>query len=319
MTTETKTTEEATAYETPEEEETQASEALVKIEFTPATIAGNLEVISKKVEELTKQVTNGTIDATKADEVRWAKKSRTYVNSLQKSLSAERIRVERELMKPWEPFKEKCKDLEGQLKDASSFLKSAIDEAEEARKAQRRHVLEEEYESYAGLLAEVVSIDQIMESEWLNKSCSEPKAIDELRKKVETVSKTWETLRTFEGQPNYDVAEREFYTSLDLGAAIEAMKAATAKDEQLKQLREQTGVGEAKPEAPETPKAPQSAPEPPQPQIVPQTRPQDLAEPKKNWNVFIEGATKTQMQQIAQYISSLGLHGNINEWTEVVA
>lgn len=317
----TSTKEEATTYELPDEAEAQQSEALVKIEFTPATIAGNLEAISAKVEELTKQVTNGTIDATKPDEVRWAKKSRSYVNSLQKSLSAERIRVERELMRPWEPWKEKCKDLEGQLKDASNFLKSAIDEAEEARKAQRRKVLEEEFQAYAGLLADVVSIDQIMQPEWLNKSTQEPKAIKELREKVEAVAKNWETLRTFEGQPNYDVAEREFYTSLDLGAAIEAMKNATAKDEQLRQLREQTGVGQSAPEAPQAPQMPTAEPAPKAEQTATQTAAEAPSgeEPKRAWNISIDGATRAQMQQIANYIASLGLHGSISEWQEAAA
>ena len=320
---------EAEEYITEENDAPKKAEALVKIQFTPATIAGNLEAIDEKVSALTEQVTAGTIDATDPEQVRWAKKNRAYVNSLQKSLSAERIRVERELMAPWQPFKDKCKDLEAKLKETSGYLKGALDEAEEARRIVRRSRIEEEFKSYAGLLADVVTVDQIMEPSWLTKSVSEQKAAAELRAKVNSISQCWETLRGFESEPNYDVAEREFYSSLDLGAAIQAMRDATQRDEELAKLRETTGVVEAK-------KTPAEAPQEDEEgetvytwvdssegvteevkKPLEGTREQPLKTVEEaheklcEYQISIDAATEEDMLEVARIIKTCGLSGRI--------
>lgn len=261
------------------------------VSFTPAAIDANFDALDARVEELIKGYAEARYDLTSSDEIKQAKRDRTYLNGIAKEIDERRKAVKREYMRPLDDFEARANAITAKVKKASANIKEQLDEAEERRKDRAYAILKEYYEDLAGMLAPVVPYERIHDEKWLNKTFGEMKAKAAIDEKVAKVATDWETLQAQrEALLRYEVAEREFFATLDLGAALNAAREAQEADERIAGMRAEMaeyGNDEMPPDTepetmpepvPEPEPAPQAAPTPaPAPQAAPAPAPQAAA------------------------------------------
>lgn len=295
------------------------------VSFTPAAIDANFDALDARVEELIAGYAEARYDLTDSDEIKQAKRDRTYLNGIAKEIDERRKAVKREYMRPLDDFEARANAITAKVKKASANIKEQLDEAEERRKDRAYAILKEYYEDLAGMLAPVVPYERIHDEKWLNKTFGEMKAKDAIDEKVGKVATDWETLQAQrETLPRYEVAEREFFATLDLGAALNAAREAQEADERIAGMRAEMaeyGSDEMPPDTepetmpepvPEPEPAPQAAPTPaPAPQAAPAPAPQaaaPVAVPGGRYVpcvMVIQAASIEQMQQIGRFCGGL--------------
>lgn len=295
------------------------------VSFTPAAIDANFDALDARVEELIAGYAEARYDLTSSDEIKQAKRDRTYLNGIAKEIDERRKAVKREYMRPLEDFEARANAITAKVKKASSNIKEQLDEAEERRKDRAYGILKDYYEDLAGMLAPVVPYERIHDEKWLNKTFGEMKAKAAIDEKVAKVATDWETLQAQrETLPRYEVAEREFFASLDLGVALNAAREAQEADERIAGMRAEMaeyGRNEMPPDTePETAPAPEPTPEPePAPQAAPAPAPEPVPAPAPQAAapvavpggryvpcvMFIQAASIEQMQQIGRFCGSL--------------
>ncbi len=320
----------------------EASELTVA--YSPAVITANFDALEAHVRNLVADYEGATYDMSKDENVKAAKRDRTYLNGIAKQIDERRKAVAREYTAPLAAFEDRCKAVSGIAKQAADGIKAQLDQAEEERQARAYAKLQEHYEEFAGLLAPVVPYERFHEKQWTNKTFGEIKACKALEAKVSKLAGDWETLKAqFQGEPFYDEAERELFATLDLGAAITAAHKAEEERQRIAELKaamEPEPVEEPEPEpeavpepakrqaaefpqpleqapapvecAPEPQPAPMPAPVPPAP---PMPAPAPMATAGDPWTVVVPCATREQMQGVAAALKAQGVVGTIMHGT----
>lgn len=292
-------------------------ERSLDVTYTPSVIQANFDALEERVRAVVADYEGAVYDLASADAVREAKHDRSYLNGLKKEIEERRKAVKREYSKPLDAFEKRCKQITAIIDEAADGIKSQLDRAEEERRARAYAKLQERYEEFAELLAPVVPYERLHEPQWLNKTFGEVKAYEALEAKVSKLAGDWEMLKSqFEGEPFYAEAERELFTTLDLGAALAAARKAAEENARIAELKaamapepEPEPVSEPEPE-------PIAAPEPePMPAPMPAPTPAPVAEPLEAWTVEVPSATRSQMERLASVLKAQGITGSIRRGT----
>lgn len=295
--------------------ETEAT--TLEVTYTEATIASNMDALEAHVKKVVADYEGATYDLTSAQAIKEAKHDRSYLNGIKKEIDERRKAVKREYNKPLDAFERRCKQITAIIDESTDAIKAQLDEAEQTRKDALYSRLQQHYEEFAGLLAPVVPYERLHEPQWLNKTFGEIKAQQALEAKVSDVARDWETLKAQqEAMPHYADAEREFFRTLDLGAALNAARLADEEDQRIAELKaamapepEPEPMPEPEPEPIEVPApVPMSAP-------MPAPMPAPVAEPLEAWTVEVPRATRSQMQALASTLKAQGITGSIRRGT----
>lgn len=295
--------------------ETEAT--TLEVTYTEATIASNMDALEAHVKKVVADYEGATYDLTSAEAIKEAKHDRSYLNGIKKEIDERRKAVKREYNKPLDAFERRCKQITAIIDESTDAIKAQLDEAEQTRKDALYSRLQQHYEEFAGLLAPVVPYERLHEPQWLNKTFGEIKAQQALEAKVSDVARDWETLKAQqEAMPHYADAEREFFRTLDLGAALNAARLADEEDQRIAELKaamapepEPEPMPEPEPEPIEIPApVPMSAP-------MPAPMPAPVAEPLEAWTVEVPRATRSQMQALASTLKAQGITGSIRRGT----
>lgn len=295
--------------------ETEAT--TLEVTYTEATIASNMDALEAHVKKVVADYEGATYDLTSAQAIKEAKHDRSYLNGIKKEIDERRKAVKREYNKPLDAFERRCKQITAIIDESTDAIKAQLDEAEQTRKDALYSRLQQHYEEFAGLLAPVVPYERLHEPQWLNKTFGEIKAQQALEVKVSDVARDWETLKAQqEAMPHYADAEREFFRTLDLGAALNAARLADEEDQRITELKaamapepEPEPMPEPEPEPIEIPApVPMSAP-------MPAPMPAPVAEPLEAWTVEVPRATRSQMQALASTLKAQGITGSIRRGT----
>lgn len=295
--------------------ETEAT--TLEVTYTEATIASNMDALEAHVKKVVADYKGATYDLTSAQAIKEAKHDRSYLNGIKKEIDERRKAVKREYNKPLDAFERRCKQITAIIDESTDAIKAQLDEAEQTRKDALYSRLQQHYEEFAGLLAPVVPYERLHEPQWLNKTFGEIKAQQALEAKVSDVARDWETLKAQqEAMPHYADAEREFFRTLDLGAALNAARLADEEDQRIAELKaamapepEPEPMPEPEPEPIEIPApVPMSAP-------MPAPMPAPVAEPLEAWTVEVPSATRSQMQALASLLKAQGITGSIRRGT----
>ena len=298
-------------------EEQDASSLTVA--YKPSVIEANFDALEAHVRKTVEAYDGATYDLTKKENIAEAKHDRSYLNGLKKEIDERRKAVKREYNKPLDAFERRCKQITAIIDESTDAIKAQLDEAEQTRKDALYSRLQQHYEEFAGLLAPVVPYERLYEPQWLNKTFGEIKAQQALEAKVSDVARDWETLKAQqEAMPHYADAEREFFRTLDLGAALNAARLADEEDQRIAELKaamapepEPEPMLEPEPEPVEIPE-----PEPmPAPAPMPAPMPAPVAEPLEAWTVEVPSATRSQMQALASVLKAQGITGSIRRGT----
>lgn len=295
--------------------ETEAT--TLEVTYTEATIASNMDALEAHVKKVVADYEGATYDLTSAQAIKEAKHDRSYLNGIKKEIDERRKAVKREYNKPLDAFERRCKQITAIIDESTDAIKAQLDEAEQTRKDALYSRLQQHYEEFAGLLAPVVPYERLHEPQWLNKTFGEIKAQQALEAKVSDVARDWETLKAQqEAMPHYADAEREFFRTLDLGAALNAARLADEEDQRIAELKaamapepEPEPMPEPEPEPIEIPApVPMSAP-------MPAPMPAPVAEPLEAWTVEVPRATRSQMQALASTLKAQGITRSIRRGT----
>ena len=293
------------------------------VTYTPSVIQANFDALEERVRAVVAGYEGAVYDLASADAVREAKRDRSYLNGLKKEIDERRKAVKREYSKPLDAFEKRCKRITAIIDESSDAIKAQLDEAEQARKDALYSRLQQHYEEFAGLLVPVVPYERLHEDQWLNKTFGEIKAQQALEAKVSDVARDWETLKAQqETMPHYADAEREFFRTLDLGAALNAARLADEEDRRIAELKaamapepEPEPVSEPEPEPIAAPE-PEPMPAPaPMPAPMPAPTPAPVAEPLEAWTVEVPSATRSQMERLASVLKAQGITGSIRRGT----
>lgn len=301
----------------------EAEATTLEVTYTEATIASNMDALEAHVKKVVADYKGATYDLTSAQAIKEAKHDRSYLNGIKKEIDERRKAVKREYNKPLDAFERRCKQITAIIDESTDAIKAQLDEAEQTRKDALYSRLQQHYEEFAGLLAPVVPYERLHEPQWLNKTFGEIKAQQALEAKVSDVARDWETLKAQqEAMPHYADAEREFFRTLDLGAALNAARLADEEDQRIAELKaamapepEPEPMPEPEPEPVEVPE-PEPMPAPaPMPAPVPAPMPAPVAEPLEAWTVEVPSATRSQMQALASLLKAQGITGRIRRGT----
>lgn len=300
-----------------EAEVIEAEATTLEVTYTEATIASNMDALEAHVKKVVADYEGATYDLTSAQAIKDAKHDRSYLNGIKKEIDERRKAVKREYNKPLDAFERRCKQITAIIDESTDAIKAQLDEAEQTRKDALYSRLQQHYEEFAGLLAPVVPYERLHEPQWLNKTFGEIKAQQALEAKVSDVARDWKTLKAQqEAMPHYADAEREFFRTLDLGAALNAARLVDEEDQRIAELKaaiapepEPEPMPEPEPEPIEIPApVPMSAP-------MPAPMPAPVAEPLEAWTVEVPRATRSQMQALASTLKAQGITGSIRRGT----
>ena len=306
-----------------EAEVIEAEATTLEVTYTEATIASNMDALETHVKKVVADYEGATYDLTSAQAIKEAKHDRSYLNGIKKEIDERRKAVKREYNKPLDAFERRCKQITAIIDESTDAIKAQLDEAEQTRKDALYSRLQQHYEEFAGLLAPVVPYERLHEPQWLNKTFGEIKAQQALEAKVSDVARDWETLKAQqEAMPHYADAEREFFRTLDLRAALNAARLADEEDSRIAELKaamapepEPEPMPEPEPEPVEIPE-PEPMPAPaPMPAPMPAPVPAPVAEPLEAWTVEVPSATRSQMQALASVLKAQGITGSIRRST----
>ena len=186
------------------------------------------EAISFNFEELKNELQVKTDQYTKLvytdDNIKTAKEDRADLNRLKKALNDERLRLQREYMKPFEGFKKQVDEIIGIIDRPVLAIDRQIKEYEAIKQDEKKQKIEELFESL--FFPEFVKLDEkIFNPKWLNASVSMKQVEDSLRETKEEIIRNCQTLATL---PTYSHEAVIYYQrTLDVTGALAKVRELT--------------------------------------------------------------------------------------------
>lgn len=153
------------------------------------------------------------------DQIREAKADRANLNRLKKALNDERLKREREYMKPFDDFKAKINEIIRIIDKPASVIDQQIKAAEEQQKEEKLNAIKAyfiEHPSIEGF--ETLQLEQIMDAKWLNASVS----MKSIQEAIDSrMGKIMDDLAVVRSLPLYAFeAEQMYLSTLDLARAV---------------------------------------------------------------------------------------------------
>ena len=140
------------------------------------------------------------------DTIENARTDRATLNKVTKAINDEKIRLKKEVLKPFEDFEKKCKELQGIMIEATNSIDSQIKSFEEKEQNRKREQIKEIFNTHIGDFKDLISFETIFNSRWLNKTYS-IKNIEEEIKHI--VVKTNNDFEVIDGQIKDEVINKQ--------------------------------------------------------------------------------------------------------------
>lgn len=205
---------------------------------------GSLTTNAKAIKERVKELLP-TYKAENYDEsnIEKAKSDKAMLNKTSKILNDERIKIEREFMKPFEEFKNEVKETCDLIKQASGEIDVIVKEVENREKEIRKNKIEDIFNSNVNELKEVLSLEKIFDDKWLNKGNWKEDGTFKLEKDlIDRINIIRNDLLTIgELNSKYEVElKNDYLNHFQLGEVIRKNNELTQKEELLKKQQEET-------------------------------------------------------------------------------
>lgn len=126
-----------------------------------------------------------------------AKSNRATLNKVAKALNDEKIRIKKEVLKPFEDFESKCKELQGIITDVSNSIDIQVKAFETKEQEEKKKQIEDLFNTYIGDFKELIIFEQIFNQRWLNKTYTIKKIEDEIK---HLIAKTTTDLKVIDAQ-----------------------------------------------------------------------------------------------------------------------
>lgn len=270
------------------------------------------EAISFNFEELKNELQVKTDQYTKLvytdDNIKTAKEDRADLNRLKKALNDERLRLQREYMKPFEGFKKQVDEIIGIIDKPVLAIDRQIKEYEAIKQDEKKHKIEELFGSL--LFPEFVKLDEkIFNPKWLNASVSLKQIEDSLQETKAEIIRNCQTLATL---PSYSHEAVIYYQrTLDVTGALAKVRELTEIEEAKKKML--ANMAEYNKAANEYQEKVEQAAEQEKPALIevapveniPVT--EDAPEEEKMWVAFEAYLNKTQVAALKVFFKANGI------------
>lgn len=225
------------------------------------------------------------------DQISFAKSDRATLRKLKKALNDERIRQEREYMKPFDDFKQKINELMSIIDNPIQLIDKQVKDYEENEKMKKNDDILHFFEGCN--FPEWVAFEKIFDAKWLNASVKMSVVEAEIEARLKQINSDLETLSKL---PDFSFEATEVYKhTLDLNRAISegtrlaemAKRKAQAKAEAEARARAEAEARQAA--EMQAVQAPPEQAEETQPEVViskMKTTTSETVEPKKEWISF---------------------------------
>ena len=196
----------------------------------PEAISFNFEElktgIQTKAEQYTKLVYTD-------DNIKAAKEDRADLNRLKKALNDERLRLQREYMKPFDGFKKQIDEIISIIDKPVLAIDRQIKEFEQIKQDEKRAAIEEMFNDMQ--FPEFVKLDEkIFDPRWLNATASMKSIEESLLKTKEDIIRNCQTLA---GLPTYSHEAVIYYQkTLDVTGALAKVRELTEIEEAKKKM-----------------------------------------------------------------------------------
>lgn len=195
---------------------------------------GSLTTNAEKIRDMVKAaLPQYSIENYSSSDVAKAKEDKTKLNKAAKALNDERIKIEKEWMKPFGEFKDVVTETVGLIKNCVASIDTIIKEDDERTKNAKREQVERLAET-CGLEVVGIKLEKIWNEKWLNKTTSLKSIEKEITEKVVSIKNDLETLKTF--AEDYDALVTYYKENLNLSETVayanRLIEARKAKDQQ---------------------------------------------------------------------------------------
>lgn len=243
-------------------------------------------------------------------EIKQAKADKADLNRLKKALNDERIRREKEYMKPFTDFKNKVNDLIKIIDEPVGIIDAQVKEFEENKKREKRNLIIEYFQASGA--PQWLEIEQIWIDKWLNATYSMKQVETDIADKLKEIKTNLDTIAelkefSFEANEIYKrtlnldnaIAEEKRLAELQKRKEEQARLEAELKAKQeAEKARLETQaadiIEEIKQQQPETPERVQTIEEPKKPE-------------KANWINFSAFLTMSQALKLKEFCNANGI------------
>ena len=267
------------------------------------------EVIDFNFEELKEEITNKSAlykNMVYTDEtIKDAKSDRALLNKFKTALEDKRKEVKKQCLEPYNQFEKQIKELVAIIDEPVKLIGEQITEFEDREKAEKHEKIIELFEK-AGFQS-FVTLEQIYDPKWLNKSVSLKSIEEEL---TNTVYRIGHDVTTINSLKEYSFEALEHYKkTLDLAGAIaEGQRLADIQKRKLEHEAEVKAREElAKKQAEERAKAETEANLHEESEEIAEEEPQQAVEIKRQWIKFVALLSKDDALALKEFCDNRGI------------
>lgn len=267
------------------------------------------EVIDFNFEELKEEITNKSAlykNMVYTDEtIKDAKSDRALLNKFKTALEDKRKEVKKQCLEPYNQFEKQIKELVAIIDEPVKLIGEQITEFEDREKAEKHEQITKLFDK-AGFQS-FVTLEQIYDPKWLNKSVSLKSIEEEL---TNTVYRIGHDVTTINSLKEYSFEALEHYKkTLDLAGAIaEGQRLADIQKRKLEHEAELKAREElAKKQAEERAKAETEANLHEELEEVAEEEPQQAVEVKRQWIKFVALLSKDDALALKEFCDKRGI------------
>lgn len=278
---------------------------------TPEQILFNYEDLKQQLTEECHAYTKLVVTE---DAIAPAKRDLADLRRLDKALNDERLRIQREYMKPFDSFKDRVDELRGIIKNAEANIDRQLKAFDEAQASKKQEEIQELFKSIG--FQPFVRLEQVWNPKWMNKTY-QMKQIEQDMK--DAMYKVGEDMVTISRLKDFSFEARQDYEkTLDINHAIaEGQRLAQIQAAKEKAIAEQKAREEAQKaareqaeKAAEQSKAESTAPEEPKQALAPEQTAQKTEAPEEQtrmWVGFEAYMTTAEAGKLAQFFRDNGI------------
>jgi hypothetical protein len=173
-----------------------------------------------------------------------AKKDKAMLNNASKVLTAKRIELEKEFLKPFDELKNTITETVKLIGECSGKIDTVVKTSEQKEKDAKRATIQKHWDSKAFTL---VTLDKVFDDKWLNKGSKEKDIFKEIDTKIAKINDDLVTLEAI-GQ-DVELLKSIYLGDLDLNKAIQyanTLKANKAKVQQTETTPAPTPIEQPK-------------------------------------------------------------------------
>ena len=167
-----------------------------------------------------------------------AKEDKAMLNRTAKKLNDERIRLEKEFMKPFDEFKTVVKEITEMIKDSSSKIDEIVKEVENKDKEEKKKAILVIFESEVKELKDVLKFEKVFDERYLNKTFKIEDVEKDLISKLDKIRNDLITISELHSKYEIEL-KNDYLNNFDLGMVIRKNSELISKEEALKEQKEE--------------------------------------------------------------------------------